>query len=451
LTAPGPPVPSERRRLLRLAWPIILSNVTVPLVGAVDVFVIGHQPDAALLAGLGLGAAVFSLVFFAFNFLRMGTTGPTAQAAGAGDDGEARAILARALLLALGIGVALMLVSPLVALLAFELTPAEPAVEAAAASYLQIRLLAAPAALAEIALVGWLWGMQDTKSAFVVQIATNLVNIALDLWFVLGLGWGVEGAAAASALAHWSDAAVGCFIAFRKLGVFPRAEARAALEWPKVRAMMAVNRDIFIRTVCVVGGFTLFKSAGNAFGAVEAAAIEALYQFVIVSAYALDGFSHAVEPMVGRAIGRRDPAALARAARAAFEAGGIVALVFSGLLLVFGQDVVRLLTDIPEVIAAADARYYYAALLPAFSVWCYLLDGMFLGAALGAAVRNAMLQTMAIYLAAIWLLPEAFGIDGLWIAIIVFNVARAATLALAWKTLLRSANPNETIQPRGAV
>jgi MATE family multidrug resistance protein len=428
-----------RKRLLRLAWPIMLSNVTVPLVGAVDVFVIGHQPDAALLAGLGLGASVFSLAFFAFNFLRMGTTGPTAQAAGAGDMDEARAILFRALALAVAIGLLLVIARPLISYAAFSLTPAEPAVEAAADAYLQIRLLAAPAALAEIVLVGWLWGLQHIRAAFILQVITNLINIVLDLWFVLELGWGVEGAAAASAIAHGAGAVLGLLIVRRKLGGFGGLVRKDILNWSRIRRMLAVNRDIFIRTICVVGGFLLFRAEANRFGAVEAAAIETLYQFVIISAYALDGFSHAVEPMVGEAIGRRDPKSLRAAAIAAFQAGGIVAVVMSGFLLLFGPDIIRILTNIPTVIEAADARYMFAALLPAVSVWCYLLDGMFLGAALNTIVRNAMLQTMAIYLLALYTLPDAFGLDGLWYAIIVFNLVRAATLALAWKRLLGSA------------
>ena len=437
--APPPTAASARGRLLELAWPIMLSNVTVPLVGAVDVFVIGHQPDAALLAGLGLGASIFSLAFFAFNFLRMGTTGPTAQAAGAGDMAEARAILMRALTLALGIGLLLVAARPLIAYAALTLTPAEPAVEAAADAYLQIRLIAAPAALAEIVLVGWLWGLQDTRAAFVLQVVTNLINIALDLWFVLGLGWGVEGAAAASAIAHYDGAALGGVIVWRKLHGFDRVPLAQILNWPRIRRMVAVNTDIFIRSICVVGGFLLFRAEANRFGAVEAAAIETLYQFVIVSAYALDGFSHAVEPMVGDAIGRRAPARLKAAAIAAFQAGGIVAVVISGLLIVTGPELIRLFTNIPEVIAAADRRYLFAAILPAVSVWCYLLDGMFLGAALNTIVRNAMLQTMVIYLTALYTLPELYGLDGLWAAIVIFNAARAVMLALKWNSLLGSA------------
>ena len=429
---------NARRQILRLSWPIMLSNVTVPLVGAVDVAVIGHQPDAAQLAGLGLGAAIFSMAFFAFNFLRMGTTGPTAQAVGSEDMGEVRAILLRALTLAAGIGVVLVLARPVIAWAALGAAEAEPEVEAAAEAYLSIRLLAAPAALAEIALVGWLWGLQDTRSAFLVQVVTNLINIVLDLWFVLELGWGVEGAAAASAIAHISGCALGLYIVWRKLRGFEIRMSVKVLDWPRIRQMMLVNRDIFIRTVCVVGGFLLFRMEANAFGAVEAAAIEALFQFVAISAYALDGVSHAVEPMVGRAVGRKDPDALKRAARAAFEAGGVIAVIFSGALIIFGPFVVRQFTDIPDVLAAAETRYLWAALLPAFSVWCYLLDGMFLGAALGRTVRNAMLQTMAFYLVALYTLPTLMGVDGLWLAIVIFNVVRAATLALAWNALIGS-------------
>lgn len=430
---------SERSRLLRLAWPIMLSNVTVPLVGATDVYVIGHQPDAALLAGLGLGAGVFSLAFFAFNFLRMGTTGPAAQAAGAGDMAEARAILYRAAALGIVIGILLALARPLIALAAFSLTPATPAVEAAAESYLSIRLLAAPAAMVELVVVGWLWGMQDTRSAFCIQVITNLVNIALDLWFVLGFGWGVEGAAAASAIAHTTGGAIGVLIVWRKLGPEKSAPLADILAWTRIRRMMAVNRDIFIRTVCLILGLFLFRAEANRFGPVAAASIEPLYQFLTVTAYALDGISHAVEPMVGDAIGRKDRAGLRRAAIAALQAGGVMAAVLTTLLLIFGPSVAAIFSDIPEVREMANDYYIYAAVLPLVAVWCYLFDGMFLGAALNTIVRNAMLQTMVLYLIALYTLPAAFGLDGLWLAVILLMAVRGATLALKWRRLIASA------------
>lgn len=431
---------AQRARLLRLAWPIMLSNVTVPLVGATDVFVIGHQPDPALLAGLGLGAAVFNLAFFSFNFLRMGTTGPAAQAAGAGDHVEARAILYRALALAVAIGLLLTLARPLIALAAFSLSPAEPAVEAAAESYLTIRLLAAPAAMVDLVIVGWLWALQDTRAAFLLQILTNVINIALDLWFVLGLGWGVEGAAAATAIAHWVSVGVGLFIVWRKLGPEKRVSKARLVDWRRIRRMLMVNRDIFIRTVSLVGGLVLFRAEANRFGAVAAASIEPLYQFLTISAYALDGVSHAVEPMVGDAVGRRDRRALRQAAIAALQAGGLLAAAMSLFLLAFGPAVIGFFSSIPAVVALAEDYYVYAALLPIVAVWCYLLDGMFLGAALGGIVRNAMLQTVAVYLLALYLLPPAFGLDGLWIALLIFMATRALTLALKWNSLLGSAD-----------
>lgn len=431
---------SQRARLLRLAWPIMLSNVTVPLVGATDVFVIGHQPDPALLAGLGLGAGVFNLAFFSFNFLRMGTTGPAAQAAGAGDMAEARAILYRALVLAVAIGCLLALARPLIALAAFSLSPATPAVEAAAESYLRIRLLAAPAALVELVLVGWLWGLQETRAAFYVQIITNLVNIVLDLWFVLELGWGVEGAAAGSAIAHGVGAAVGAAIVWRRLGATKSAPIRDVLALDRVRRMMAVNRDIFIRTICLIGGLLLFRIEANRFGPVAAASIEPLYQFMTVTAYALDGVSHAVEPMVGDAIGRRDRAGLRQAAIAAFQAGGVMAAGFTALLLAFGPSVVAVFSNIPEVIAMAEDYYLYAAFLPFVAVWCYLLDGMFLGASLNTIVRNAMLQATVAYLVCLYVLPQAFGLAGLWLAVMAFMGLRGATLAFRWSRLLASAD-----------
>jgi MATE family multidrug resistance protein len=418
----------------------MLSNVTVPLVGATDTIVMGHQPDAALLAGLGLGAGVFNLAFFSFNFLRMGTTGPAAQAAGAGNMAEARAILYRALGLAMLIGLALVALRPLIALGAFSISEAALDVEAAATSYLNIRLLAAPAAFAEMVLVGWLWALQDTRSAFYIQISTNLTNIVLDVLFVIGLGWGVEGAAAASAIAHGVGAVIGFVIVWRKLGPDKRVAWTQVIDWVRIRRMLVMSRDIFIRTICVVGGLLLFRYEANRFGTDAAASIEPLYQFLTITAYALDGFSHSVEPMVGDAIGKKDRRALKEAAIAALQAGGITAAIMSLFLLAFGDYVLLLFTSIPEVLAIAEQYLVYAALLPMVAVWCYLFDGMFLGAALNIAVRNAMLQAMVIYLIALFTLPRYFGMDGLWIAVMIFMGLRGVTLALRWRRLLRSAD-----------
>ena len=431
---------SQRSRLLRLAWPIMISNVTVPLVGATDVFVMGHQPDAALLAGLGLGTAAFSLSLFSFNFLRMGTTGPASQAAGAGNMAEARAILYRASILAVFIGILLILIRPLIILALHVAAPAEPAVEQAAAAYLHIRLLGAPMALIEMVLVGWLWALQDSRSALYIQLATNLVNICLDLWFVLGLNWGVEGAAIASALAHGCGAILGCLIVWRRLGVDRWIVPAGMFAWQRIRGMLLVNRDIFIRTVCVVIGLLMFRLEANRFGAVAAASIEPLYQFLTVTAYALDGISHAVEPMTGDAIGRKNRNALREAAIAALQAGGIMAFVMATALFIFGPNIISIFTTIPEVVILAEAYYHYAAILPFIAVWCYLFDGMFLGAALASVCRNAMLQTMAVYLICLFTLPRWLGLDGLWLAILIFMALRGVTLAIKWERLLGSAD-----------
>ncbi|MEK9905374.1 MAG: MATE family efflux transporter [Rhodospirillales bacterium] len=431
---------SQRSRLLRLAWPIMISNVTVPLVGATDVFVMGHQPDAALLAGLGLGTAAFSLSLFSFNFLRMGTTGPASQAAGAGNMAEARAILYRASILAVFIGILLILIRPLIILALHVAAPAEPAVEQAAAAYLHIRLLGAPMALIEMVLVGWLWALQDSRSALYVQLATNLVNICLDLWFVLGLNWGVEGAAIASVLAHGCGALLGCLIVWRRLGLDRWIVPAGMFAWERIRGMLLVNRDIFIRTVCVVIGLLMFRLEANRFGAVAAASIEPLYQFLTVTAYALDGISHAVEPMTGDAIGRKNRNALREAAIAALQAGGIMAFVMTTALFIFGPNIISIFTTIPEVVILAKAYYHYAAILPFIAVWCYLFDGMFLGAALASVCRNAMLQTMVVYLICLFTLPRWLGLDGLWLAILIFMALRGVTLAIKWERLLGSAD-----------
>jgi len=417
----------------------MLSNVTVPLVGATDVFVIGHQPDAALLAGLAFGASIFNMTFFAFNFLKMGVIGTTAQAAGAGDMPEAGAILYRAVLLSILIGGALILIRPLATSAAFALSASSPEIEAAADAYIRIRFFAGPATLMQFALVGWLWGLQDMRGGFLIQVATNVTNMALDLWFVLHLGWGIEGAAGASVIAEWSGALLGLALVWRRLARSGRPAWADVLALPRLRRMFQLNRDLFIRTLALTGGLLLFRAEANGFGAAEAAAVATLFQIFTIITYAVDGFANAVNPMVGDAVGRRNTTALRAAVRAAFQAGGLTALFASAVLLFALPDLVRLFTDIPDVVAAADAQYAWTALLPIVTVWCFVMDGMFLGAALNTVVRNAMLQATAIYLLLLYTLPAFMGIHGLWLAVLAFGALRALTLALKWSRLLRSA------------
>lgn len=435
---PGAPAGGWHRRVWTLAGPIMLANLTTPLLGAVDTAVVGQLPDAAYIGGVAIGAIVFSFLFWGFGFLRMGTTGFTAQAYGAGDRDELRATLLRPLVLALGLGALLIALQAPIGMLAFELLEASPEVEALAASYYEIRIWSAPATLINYTVLGWLLGTQRVRTALGLQIALNGVNIVLDLAFVIGLGWGVEGVALASVIAETGAAALG-------IAVVGRILARSGGRWDwarlhrrdRVVALFRVNLDIFLRTLALVFAFGYFTALSAKMGDVTLAANAILLHLQTIMAYGLDGFAHAAEILTGGALGARSRPAFQGAVRAAtiwgFGTAVLVALAYAAL----GPALIGLFTVLPEVRTTAEAFLPWMILSPLVSVWSFLLDGIFIGTTRTAAMRNAMAVSLLAYLGACWLLVPAFGNHGLWLAFTLFMAVRAITLAAVYPRLLR--------------
>jgi MATE family multidrug resistance protein len=402
--------PAERswnRRTWALAGPIILSNVTVPLLGMVDTAVVGHLPDPRYIGGVAIGALIFNFVYWGFGFLRMGTTGPTAQAWGAEDPAEIRAVLARALLLAFGLGAVLLLVQGPVGTLAFRLLHASAGVEAEGAAYYTVRIWGAPAALANYVLLGWFFGLQNARWPLVLQIFMNGLNIVLDFVFVMGFGWGVEGVAAATLIAEYAALGLGLLLVAKRLRMLPAGIATARiLDGARFRRMLAVNRDIFIRTLLLITSFALFTDRGATLGDETLAANAVLLHLVSISAFGLDGFAHAAEALVGGAVGRRSRADLSGAVRAAMRWGGITAVLTAAAFAVAGGLLIDLMTTIPEVRLLARDYLVWAVAMPLVSVWCYLYDGIFLGATRTHEMRNAAIVTTALYVAALCYYPR---------------------------------------------
>jgi MATE family multidrug resistance protein len=426
------------RRVWVLAGPIMLSGLTTPLLGAVDTAVVGQLPDAAYIGAVAIGGIVFSFLFWGFGFLRMGTTGFTAQAFGAGDRDELRATLGRPLILALGLGALLIALQTPIGMLAFHLFDASPEVEALAASYYEIRIWSAPAALVNYAVLGWLLGTQRARTALVLQIALNGVNIVLDLVFAIGLGWGVEGVALASLIAEAGAAVLG-------IAVVGRVLARSGGHWDwarlkrrdRVVALFRVNRDLFLRTLALVIAFSYFTAQAAKMGDVTLAANAILLHLFSIMAYGLDGFSHAAEILAGGALGARSRAAFQGAVRAAAIWGLGCAVVVALIYAALGPWIIGLFTVLPEVQATAETYLPWMIASPLVSVWSFLLDGIFTGTTRTAAMRNAMAVSLLVYLGACWLLVPAFGNHGLWLAFTLLMAARAITLAVAYPRLLR--------------
>ncbi|MBD3664273.1 MATE family efflux transporter [Sulfitobacter aestuariivivens] len=429
------------KRVLNIALPIVLSNATVPILGAVDTGVVGQMGLAAPIGAVGLGAILLSAFYWVFGFLRMGTVGLTAQAAGNGDDGEVAALLTRGLLIGAGAGLAVMLLQVPLFWLAFKASPASAEVETLARQYMTIRVWSAPAAIALFAITGWLIAQERTRAVLVIQVWMNGLNIVLDLWFVLGLGWGVQGVAIATFLAEWSGAAMGLW--------FCRAVFRDVLwrTWDRVfdgarwLHMVRVNGDILVRSLLLEGIFISFLFIGSSMGDVTLAANQVLVQFFMITAYGLDGFAFAAEALVGKAMGARRRAVLRRAAIVASGWAFAVSALLSLFFLVAGPALIDTMAKAQDVQAMARVFLPYIVAVPVISVAAFMFDGIFIGATRTKDMRNMMAISFAVYVACAAVLVPALGNHGLWIALMISFVVRAATLAWKYPALEAAAAP----------
>ena len=417
------------RSVLAIAVPVMLSNVSTPLIGIVDTAVVGRIPDPAYIGAVAVGALIFTFLFWAFGFLRMGTTGLTAQALGRNDHPEILASLGRALLIAVAAGAGLIALQWPIRLVAFTLLDGSAQVEVLAGGYFDIRIWAAPATLANYALLGWFIGLGRTDIGLVLQLVLNVSNMLLDALFVLGFGWDVRGVAAGTLIAEVFAAAVGLAIVLRHA----RASGRLRIDLPtwleprKLRRTITVNADIMVRSLALVFVFVWFMSRGAAAGDVILAANAVLMQFISVSAFFLDGLAFAAEALVGRAIGAVKRSALLAALKLTTLWAVVVAVAASAVIWFFGPTFIDALTVDAGARAAARTFLPWTALAPLLGVWSFQLDGAFIGATRTREMRNAMLLSAAIYLAAWWLLTP-FGNHGLWAALSVSYLARTATL-----------------------
>lgn len=419
-------------RLLKIALPVVISNATVPILGAVDTGVVGQMGQAAPIAAVGLGAVVLSTLYWVFGFLRMGTTGLAAQAHGAGDMAERGAVLMRALLVAGAAGLVLILTQTLLIRAALALAPAGDGVEALARDYLAIRIWGAPATIAAYAITGWLVAVERTRAMLVLQFWINGVNVVLDVWFVLGLGWGVAGVAWATLIAEWSGIALGLWLCRDGLlPVWHAARARLG-DAVALRRMVAVNRDILIRSVLLQLSFTSFVFLGARQGEVTLAANHVLLQFLAIMAYALDGIAFAAETLVGQAVGARAAGQARAAARLAMLWGLAGGVLLAAVFALAGPWLIDLMTTAPDVRATARAYLPWLAIAPVIGVICYIFDGIFIGATLGAEMRRTMLQSTAVYALAL-LAFAPLGNHGLWAALMVLNLTRAVTMGRVYR------------------
>ena len=419
------------KRVLTLAFPIVLANLTQPILGAVDTAVAGHLDGPQYLGGVALGGLVFSFVFWGFGFLRMGTTGLVAQAFGAHDDTALRASVLRALLLALAIGAAVLVLQVPIIRYALAALGGSAAVQDTANAYCHARIWAAPFALGNYVVLGYLLGCQRVRLALVTQIFINLVNIVAVLLFVYRFGWGIAGIGAATAAADFCGFVLGLAILWhqRPRGLAP-LDARTLFDAHALKRLIAINRDIFIRTICLLGSFGWFAHLGARQGDAILAANAVLLNFQTFMAFGLDGFAHAAEALVGAAAGARDRHAFRQAVKVTMLWSAIGAAGFSIVYWLCGEWIIGALTDQAVVHTAAMRYLPWAAILPLASVVGFQLDGVFIGATRTHELMKAMAVSVAIFLLAAWALAGSLGNHGLWLALTIFMVARGITLAV---------------------
>ena len=407
---------------------MILSNISVPLLGAVDTAVMGHLETPLYLGAVAIGSIIFNFLFMGLYFLRMGTTGLAAQAYGARDENQMRGVLARAAMLALALACLLLALQRPLGQLALTLIAPDPAVIEHSKIYYAIRIWSAPAALVNYALIGWFIGLQDARGALWIMLTINLTNIALDLLFVVGLGMKVAGVALATVFAEYSGLVLASMLAARKLRPFAAPLDRSAiLQLEGFVRLLKLNGNIFIRSMALMFAFGFFTAQSARFGPVVLAANAVLMNFQHIMAYALDGFAHAAEALVGKAVGQRDEAGFRTAVRVALQWSLWVAGGFCALYLLGGKPLVRLLTDLPEVREAAFAFLPWLIVTPLVSVWSFLYDGVYVGATRAREMRDTMMLSLGIYLIA-WHLLRDLGNHGLWLAFLIFMAARGLTM-----------------------
>ena len=423
-------MPYWYRRVFLLAIPLILSNLTQPLLSTVDTVLSGHLPGPAALGGVAVGDIFFNGIFWTFGFLRMATTGLIAQSHGAGDEDQLLHHFGRAFLTALAIGALILLLQGPIISIALSLLGASPDVRQNAQIYCGIRIWSAPASLANYTILGYLLGRQRARMALLLQAAINVVNVAIALLLVIEQHWGIAGIAAATLTAEWTGCLLGLGVMLAS-GVHPRhLRWNEIMHGPSLRHLFGLNRDILLRTLSLVAAYTWFTRTGARAGDAILAANAVLLNFHMIAAYALDGFANATEALVGAAIGAGRRADYRAILRASSSSAFVVAVLISLAYLVFGKQIIAIYTNQESVRLLAAQFLPWAIILPIVAVWSFLLDGVFVGATRAPELRDSMLISFTGFLILAIVLGSRFGNHGLWCAMLAFMALRAITLGL---------------------
>ncbi|MEX2600772.1 MAG: MATE family efflux transporter [Balneolaceae bacterium] len=421
------------RRILALAIPNIISNLSVPLLGVVDTALVGHLEEVYYLGALAVGGMIFNFLFWGFGFLRMGTTGLTAQSFGRKDRTETFMILVRVQVVAFSIGIALLILQHPIILAVFWFVESSSEVEQYSRVYYSIRIYTAPAVLALYGLNGWFLGMQNAKYPMAVTIFLNLLNIVCNLIFIYGLGMHVDGVAWGTVIATYAALLLALmlfFISYRSyLADFVKSEF---LNLAELTRFFTVNRDIFIRTLCLIFTFSFFTAKSATYGDLILAANTILLQLWMVASYGIDGFAYSAESLVGRFKGGGDQQKLREAVRYTMGWGLALGLLGSVVYGLFDGPILNIFTDNLEVIDLAGSMMFWTVMAPAVASICYIWDGVYIGATATVPMRNTMLAATGLFFLPAYFLGSYFyGVHGLWLAMILFMLVRGVALTLA--------------------
>ena len=423
------------KRVLGVAIPIVLANATIPVLGAVDTGVVGQMGLAAPIGAVGIGAIIISAIYWMFGFLRMGTTGLTAQAIGSNNQSETSALLVRGIIIGLVAGLVLILIQIPLFSGALGLSPASQEVEGLANEYLKIRVFSAPAAIAIFGITGWLIAKERTKAVLFLMLLVNSVNITLDFIFVLKLGWGVEGVAFATFIAEWLGLFYGLWLAREGFNNGYWKNWVQIFDRVRLVQMAKVNSDILIRSVLLEIGFVSFLFLGSSFDDATLAANQVLVQFLNITAYAMDGFAFAAEALVGQALGAKNRALFRRSAVMTSQWGVGLVVVMAIAFYVFGNTIINVMTTAEDVRVVSYDYLPWMVLAPLVGAAAWMLDGIFIGATRTADMRNMMFISFCIYLIALAFLLPKYDNHGLWASLIIFSIARGVTLGYKYPKL----------------
>jgi multidrug resistance protein, MATE family len=422
--------PVSHATILKIAIPIMLSNVTEPMIGVVNTAVVGQLPGAHLIGGVAVGSLIFSFLFWGFGFLRLSTSGLSAQATGAENPREIAAVFWRSLLIAGVVGLSLIILSPLLKPLSISLMGGSPEVQAAASTYFSYRIWAAPAALANFTIMGWFIGQGRTTVALITQLALNLTNMAFSALLVLYFDFNIAGVGMAVLIAEYTGVAIGLMFVFKRLAVLQQPFDRAFIfNILKLKDLLSANADMMIRTVCLLFAFAWFTSRSARNGDTVVAANMVLLHMFEVAAYMIDGLAYAAEALVGQAIGAKDKPRYRQAISLSTFWVMMFGALASVLIWFLAPASIDLMTVNAEVRNFARSFIFWAAITPFLGAACFLYDGIFTGAMATREMRNMMVLSLAIYLIAWYVLEPLYGNHGLWAALSIFFIARSVSFA----------------------